>query len=105
VGDFADLEARIEWLSEQAASRSDPGMLSDMEATLSEGYARALMAEARMKQLDQRLHKLMEGREPGDAEQIRSVASERRQIARRVERLRARLAVMRDGFVALRVAR
>jgi hypothetical protein len=58
-----------------------------------------------MKQLDQRLHKLMEGREPGDAEQIRSVASERRQIARRVERLRAGLAVMRDGFVALRVAR
>lgn len=105
MGDFADLEARIEWLSAQAASRSYDGMLSDMEATLSEGYVRALMAERRMKQLDQRLQKLMEGREPADMEQIRSVARERQQIARRVERLRARLAVMRDGFAALRVAR
>lgn len=105
VADFADLEERIQWLSAQAALRSDPAMLSEMEATLSEGYVRALMAEGRMKQLDQRLQKLMEGRERADAEQIRSVACERRQIALRVERLRARLAVMRDGFVALQVAR
>ena len=105
MGDFADLEARIEWLSAQAASRPDHAVLSEMEATLSEGYVRALMAEGRMKQLDQRLQKLMEGREPADTEQIRSVARERRQIARSIERLRARLAVLRDGFVALRVAR
>jgi c-di-GMP-binding flagellar brake protein YcgR len=104
VADFADLEERIQWLSAQAASRSDVAMLSEMEVMLSEGYVRALMAEGRMKQLDQQLQTLMASRQPDDTEQIRSIARERRQIARRVERLRARLAVMRDGFVALRVA-
>jgi hypothetical protein len=105
VADFADLEERMAWLSARATSRSDLAMLSAMEATLSEGYVRALMAEGRIKQLDERLQQLMEGQEPADAEKIRSVARERQQIARGVERLRARLAVMRDGFVALRVAR
>jgi hypothetical protein len=76
-------------------------MLAEIEATLSEGYARALTAEGRMRQLDRRLQVLLEALKPGDAAEIRSITRERQQLARRVEDLRARLAVLRDGFRAL----
>ena len=98
MADFADLEQRIETLSERAAARPDPAILAEMEDTLSEGYARALTAEGRMKQLDQRLEDALDR---ADAAEIRSVARERQQLARRVERLRTRLITMR-AFLALR---
>jgi hypothetical protein len=102
MAEFADLERRIEALSRQAAARPDAAVLAEMEATLSEGYVRALTAEGRMKQLDGRLDALMERLDPADAAEIRSVARERQQLAKGVERLRARLAEARDGFLALR---
>jgi uncharacterized membrane protein len=102
MAEFADLERRIEALSRQAAARPDAAVLAQMEATLSEGYVRALTAEGRLKQLDRRLDALMERLDPADASELRSVARERQKLAEGVERLRARLAVARDGFVAFR---
>ena len=72
-----------------------------MEATLSDGYAHALAAEARLKQLDRRLEWLIEALDVADARQIRSVGYERRQLAHRVARLRVRLQDMHDRFAAL----
>jgi hypothetical protein len=101
MADLAPLEQRIEALCAEAHASADPRLISKIEFTLSEGYAHALTAEARLRQLDRRLERLLDTMDPSDASEIRSVTSERRNLARRLERLRSRLSELRDGFLAL----
>lgn len=96
MGQFADLEQRIDEMSARAGSRPDRGPLPEIDAMLCEGYARALVAEGRIKRLDRRLEALVAGPVLGDATEIRAVVRERKQLARGVARLRARLTVLRD---------
>lgn len=101
MGPFAELEQRIDRLSARAGARWDRGLREEIDATLSEGYARALAAEARVKRLDRRLEGLLEELDAGDAAELRAVARERWQLARQVARLRARLADMHEVWVTL----
>jgi hypothetical protein len=81
VWDFAELEQRIELLCDQAASRRyTPGLAAEIEWVLAEGYLRALQGDFRRRAL---------------AEPEQSLAGEA------TRRLRYRLAVMREHWVAL----
>ncbi len=100
MGDHAHLEQRIDELSARADAGREPELLAEMEDLLSEGYARALADESVLRQLDRRLEALFESMSPGDATEIRRLASERRRLAERVWHLRQRLARMQEGFLA-----
>jgi hypothetical protein len=102
MDDLAQLEQRIEALCAEAQANADPRLMPKIEFTLSEGYAHALAAEARMRQLDRRLELLLDSVDPGEASELRSVVRERRHLARRLERLRSRLSALKAGFVGLR---
>jgi hypothetical protein len=99
--DFSDLEERIDSLSTVAQAGRDPALRSRIEFTLSEGYVCALTAEAELRRLDRRLDALLEAMDAERARELRAVAVERRLLGERVERLRARLAVLRERFVAV----
>ena len=99
--DFSDLEERIDSLNTMAQAGRDAALRSRIEFTLSEGYVRALAAEADLRRLDRRLDALLEAMDTERAGELRAVAVERRLLGERVERLRARLAVLREQFVSV----
>lgn len=98
--DFAELERRIARLTGEARGSGDAAVRERVEFTLSEGYARALGAEAQLRRLDERLEALIDELPAGEPRAIRDLAAERRRLARRVDRLRGRLAALSEGLVA-----
>jgi hypothetical protein len=101
--EFADLEGRLDRLSGRAES-DEPGrgLRSEMEAMLSEGYVRALGADARRGRLLERLRELAcDLHEPEAAKEARRLAVELRSLEQALTRLRHRLAGVRAEFVAL----
>jgi hypothetical protein len=97
-----DLHARIDQLCARAArDGADPEVVEEINDVLSEGYARALVAERALVALNERLVELVLASGERPEQQIRAVAEERRVAADLVERLRARLANLHEYFVVV----
>jgi hypothetical protein len=87
----ADLHRRLD----AVAARPDL-RLSELEDLLTEGYARALDAEAQSRRLEQRLAQLLpEIDKPGVSKEIRRLTLQRRTVDQAVSDLRAKLARVR----------
>ena len=100
----AELHARIERLCRRADAEQGTGVLEEMDRLLSEGYARALLEERRVGELDERLVELVADPDGGGGHELRSLAGQRRTAASAVERLRAHLAVMHHRYLVHRTA-
>ena len=102
MDDFRALHDRIERACEGArGGRRDPMLIAEMNNVLSEGYAEALLAEAELMRLEERLADAIDCLAPGRAAAVRRLAREQRSVERAVARLRSHLALMHDEFVAL----
>ena len=101
--DFADLMQRIEALCARAASEHrDARLLVEIEDLLAEGYMCALHGDHRTRRLQARLEALaaeLDGAEA--AQELQTVARERRMVQEATRELRSQLAVMREHWVAL----
>lgn len=102
MSEHADLDWRFDALRLRAREReADERTLSQMEDLLAEGYARALAGEAGSRRLEQRLELLLPRIEdPAVAKEARRLALQRQTLDGAVTELRAKLAGMRDEFVA-----
>jgi hypothetical protein len=98
----ADLHGRIDRLCERARVRIDGELVDEMNDVLSEGYARALLADRRVVELDERVVDVLLRPDVRRARELRALTEERRAAARAVARLRARLAAMHEQYLALR---
>lgn len=101
--DFSDLQERIDAMCTRASgAEADPALITDMEDLLSEGYLRALTAEATSRRLERRLDELLGtvGEDDAAREACR-LAVERRTIQGRVDELRLQLLAVRQMFVGL----
>lgn len=99
---FAELDERIGRLCSRASSgEAGPGLAEEMDATLSEGYARALMMERDLVELDERLVDIMLAGDDRRAAEMALVDARRRAIGRRTERLREQLTRMHDSFLVI----
>jgi hypothetical protein len=93
--DFASLVDRIRSLLEQRGADPTMPLLTDMENTLTDGYARALALEAERLRLERRIGELahrLDGPEQ---------AGELRELARRLRGADDDLASLRDVLVPL----
>jgi hypothetical protein len=96
--DFADLTARIEALRARCCS-PDARLIAEIEDLLAEGYLCALRGDHHSRRLRARAAELAE--DGATPEALRSLAREQRRVAAATRELRARLAVMREHWVAL----
>ena len=99
MGDFSDLERRIEQLRMRASSGPVcPELEAEIESALSDGYVSALRADARSYRLREQVEALVEDVDKpftADNEEVLRLARERRAIAESTSRLRERLAILR----------
>lgn len=102
MSDHADLHRRLDALRLRAREgEADERVLSQTEDLLAEGYAHALAGEARSRRLERRLELLLPRIEdPAVAKEARRLALQRRTLDEAVSELRAKLAGMREEFVA-----
>lgn len=100
---FAELNERIEALCARARSEHrDARLLVEIEDLLAEGYMCALHADHYSRRLQQRFDALVEAVDAAEAaHELQAVARERRVVSEAAQELRARLAVMRQHWVAL----
>lgn len=96
----AELLARIDGLCRRAEEGSANELAAEMNDLLSEGYARALLEERRIGQLEEHVVEVLLGSH--ERRELQALADERRAASRAVEGLRARLALMHDRYLALR---
>jgi hypothetical protein len=102
MDDFRRLHDRIDLVCERArGAASDPGVMAEMNDVLSEGYAEALLAEARLMRLEERLADEIATVSPGRADAVRSLANQYRSAEQALAALRVHLSAMHDRFVAL----
>jgi hypothetical protein len=102
VREHANLHRRLDALQSRAREGdADQRTLAQIEDLLAEGYARALAGDAGRRRLEQRLELLMPRIEdPAVADEARRLALQLRTLDRAVTELRAKLASVRDEFVA-----
>ena len=86
---------------------ADPGkpLVTEMEDTLTDGYARALELESERLRLERRIGRLahqVDGRE--DAEELRALAGRLRDVDVELDRLRARLGALQKHLAETRAA-
>jgi hypothetical protein len=102
MDDLHGLYERLDAICERAARAShDRVVLAEMNDALSEGYAQALLAEARLIRLEERLSDRIADLGAGRVEEVRRLAGEHRTAEAAVARLRARLADAHERFLAL----
>jgi hypothetical protein len=99
---YADLHARIEELCERAVRGVDGDLALEMNDLLSEGYARALLAEQEVVAMDERVVEALLQPDPDRARELRALTAQRHATARAVERLREHLDTMHARYLALR---
>ena len=98
--DFDDLDARIEALCARATSpHPDARLVVEIEDLLAEGYVCALRGDRLTRNLQLRFEELVDSEE--SAEQLRCLAREQRVVTDATRELRAKLATMREHWVAL----
>jgi hypothetical protein len=99
---YRHLERRIDRLLARADRRVDAQLLGEMEDVLATGYAYALAGDAGCRRLHRRLDALTEDiADEGVAAEVRRLTLEQRALEDATQKLRARLASMRELVIAL----
>src|SRR4051812_41180750 len=105
---MADLAPLLERITGLLTNRpADPGkpLVTEMEDTLTDGYARALQLEAERMRLERRIGELahrVEGRE--EADELKAVAARRQDVEVELQGLRDRLGALQKHLAAVRAA-
>jgi len=105
---MADLAPLLERISRLLKNRSaDPGkpLVTEMEDTLTDGYARALQLEAERLRLERRIGELARSVDgPEEADELKALAGRLRDVNVELERLRDRLGLLQKHLAAVRAA-
>jgi hypothetical protein len=105
---MADLAPLLERITALLKSRSaDPGkpLVTEMEDTLTDGYARALQLEGERLRLQRRIGVLAHSVEgPDDAAELKTLAARLRDIEGELEVLRGQLGALQKHLAAVRRA-
>jgi hypothetical protein len=101
--DYAELRQRIDSLCARATTEQPSArLLVEIEDLLAEGYVSALHGDHCSRRLQKRFDDLVEMVDAAEAAQeLQSVVREQRMIGEATQELRAKLAVMREHWVAL----
>jgi len=105
---MADLAPLLERISRLLKNRSaDPGkpLVTEMEDTLTDGYARALQLEAERLRLERRIGELARSVDgPEEADELKALAGRLRDVVVELEGLRNRLGLLQKHLAAVRAA-
>jgi hypothetical protein len=105
---MADLAPLLERISRLLKNRSaDPGkpLVTEMEDTLTDGYARALQLEAERLRLERRIGELARSVDgPEEADELKVLAGRLRDVDVELEGLRNRLGLLQKHLAAVRAA-
>ena len=105
---MADLAPLLERISRLLKNRSaDPGkpLVTEMEDTLTDGYARALQLEAERLRLERRIGELAHNVDgPEEADELKALAGRLRDVDVELEGLRNRLGLLQKHLAAVRAA-
>jgi hypothetical protein len=105
---MADLAPLLERISGLLKNRSaDPGkpLVTEMEDTLTDGYARALQLEAERLRLERRIGELAHNVDgPEEADELKALAGRLRDVDAELERLRNRLGALQKHLASVRAA-
>jgi hypothetical protein len=105
---MADLAPLLERISRLLKNRSaDPGkpLVTEMEDTLTDGYARALQLEAERLRLERRIGELARSVDgPEEADELKALAGRLRDVNVELEGLRDRLGLLQKHLAAVRAA-
>jgi hypothetical protein len=105
---MANLAPLLERISGLLKNRSaDPGkpLVTEMEDTLTDGYARALQLEAERLRLERRIGELARSVDgPEEADELKALAGRLRDVDVELEGLRNRLGVLQKHLAAVRAA-
>jgi hypothetical protein len=105
---MADLAPLLERISRLLKNRSaDPGkpLVTEMEDTLTDGYARALQLEAERLRLERRIGELARSVDgPEEADELKALAGRLRDVDVELEGLRNRLGLLQKHLAAVRAA-
>jgi len=105
---MADLAPLLERIGSLLKNRSaDPGkpLVTEMEDTLTDGYARALQLEAERLRLERRIGELARSVDgPEEADELKALAGRLRDVDVELEGLRNRLGLLQKHLAAVRAA-
>jgi hypothetical protein len=105
---MADLAPLLERISRLLKNRSaDPGkpLVTEMEDTLTDGYARALQLEAERLRLERRVGELARSVDsPEEADELKAFAGRLRDVDVELDGLRNRLGALQKHLEAVRAA-
>jgi chromosome segregation ATPase len=105
---MADLAPLLERITGLLKNRSaDPGkpLVTEMEDTLTDGYARALQLEAERLRLERRIGELARSVDgPEEAHELKALAGRLRDVDAELERLRNRLGALQKHLASVRAA-
>ena len=105
---MADLAPLLERITGLLKNRSaDPGkpLVTEMEDTLTDGYARALQLEAERLRLERRIGELARSVDgPEEADELKALAGRLRDVDDELERLRNRLGALQKHLASVRAA-
>jgi hypothetical protein len=105
---MADLAPLLERITGLLKNRSaDPGkpLVTEMEDTLTDGYARALQLEAERLRLEQRVGELARSVDsPEEADELKAFAGRLRDVDVELDGLRNRLGALQKHLEAVRAA-
>ena len=103
---MADLAPLLERISSLLKNRSaDPGDVTEMEDTLTDGYARALELESERLRLERRIGHLAHHVESqGQADELRALAARLRDVDLELDSLRSRLGALQKHLEETRTA-
>jgi hypothetical protein len=105
---MADLAPLLERITGLLKNRSaDPGkpLVTEMEDTLTDGYARALQLEAERLRLERRIGELARSVDgPEEADELKALATRLRDVDVELDRLRNRLGALQKHLAAVRAA-
>ena len=105
---MADLAPLLERISRLLKNRSaDPGkpLVTEMEDTLTDGYARALQLESERLRLERRIGELAHSFDgPEDADELKSLAGRLRDVDAELDGLRSQLVALQKHLAQVRAA-
>ena len=105
---MADLAPLLERITGLLKNRSaDPGkpLVTEMEDTLTDGYARALQLEAERLRLERRIGELARSVDgPEETDELKALAGRLRDVDVELEGLRNRLGLLQKHLAAVRAA-
>ena len=105
---MADLAPLLERITGLLKDRSaDPGkpLVTEMEDTLTDGYARALQLEGERLRIERRIGQLAHSVDgPEDADELKGLASRLREVDAELDGLRSQLGALQKHLASVRAA-